>query len=53
MGGFVHVKTLKWWADPRSFISVCAVLAGVIALIPVNDGIAKLIALIAMLALLW
>lgn len=54
MGGFPLVRTQKWWAEPASFITVCAVLAGAIALIPVVDGFARLPALIAMLAfLLW
>ena len=53
MGGFPLVRTQKWWADPASFITACAVLAAAIALIPVVDGFARLPALIAMLALLW
>lgn len=53
MGGFPLVRTQKWWADPGSFITGCAVLAGAIALIPVVDGLAKLPALIALLALFW
>jgi hypothetical protein len=54
IGGFPLVRTQKWWADPGSFITACAVLAGAIALIPVIDGFARLPALIAMLAfLLW
>jgi hypothetical protein len=53
MGGFPLVRTQKWWADPGSFITACAVLAGAIALIPVVDGFARLPALIAGLAWLW
>ena len=53
MGGFPLVQTRKWWADPGSFITACAVLAGAIALIPVVDDIARLPALLAMLAWLW
>ena len=54
MGGFPLVRTEKWWAEPGSFITTCAVLAGAIALIPHVDGLARLPALIAMLAfLLW
>ena len=53
MGGFPLGRTQKWWADPGSFITACAVLAGAIALIPVVDGLARLPALIAMLAYLW
>ena len=53
VGGFPLVRNKKWWADPGAFISACAVLAGVIALIPVVDGFAKLPALIAMLAWYW
>jgi hypothetical protein len=53
MGGFPLVRTQKWRADPGSFITACAVLAGAIALIPIVDGFAKLPALIAMLAWLW
>jgi hypothetical protein len=53
MGGFPLVRTQKWWADPGAFITTCAVLAGSIALIPVVDGIARLPALLAMLAWLW
>jgi len=53
MGGFPLVQTQKWWADPGTFITACAVLAGAIALIPVIDSIAKLPALIAMLAWFW
>jgi len=47
------VRTRKWWADPGSFITACAVLAGATALIPVIDEVARLPALIAMLAWLW
>lgn len=53
VGGFPLVRTQKWWADPGSFITACAVMAGAIALIPVIDGLARLPALIAMLAWLW
>lgn len=53
MGGFPLVRTRKWWADPGSFITACAVLAGAIALIPAVDDFARLPAIIAMLALLW
>ena len=53
VGGFPLVRTKKWRAEPGSFITTCAVLAGAIALIPVVDGFAKLPALIAMLAWLW
>jgi hypothetical protein len=52
MGGFPVVRTRKWWFDPGSFITACAVLAGATALIPVIDGFASLPALIAMLAML-
>lgn len=52
MGGFPLVRTQKWWAEPGSFITSCAVLAGAIALIPAVDAFARLPALIAMLALL-
>ena len=53
IGAFPLGRTQKWWADPGSFITVCAVLGSGIALIPVVDGIARLPALIAMLAWLW
>jgi len=53
MGGFPLVRTQKWWTDPGSFITACAVLAGAIALIPVVDDLARLPALIAMLAWFW
>jgi hypothetical protein len=53
MGGLPLVRTRKWWADPGSFITACAVLAGATALIPVIDEVARLPALIAMLAWLW
>lgn len=53
VGAFSLGRTQKWWADPGSFITVCAVLAGTIAVIPVVNGLAKLPALIAMLAWLW
>jgi len=53
MGGFPLVRTQKWWADPGSFITVCAVPVGAIALIPVVDDLARLPALIAMLAWFW
>jgi hypothetical protein len=53
IGGFPLIRTQIWWADPGSFITGCAVLAGVIALIPVVDCFAKLPALIAMLGWLW
>ena len=53
MGGFPLVRTQKWWAEPGSFITACAVLAGAIALIPVVDDLARLPALIAVLAFLW
>ena len=53
LGGFPLARTQKWWADPGSFITVCAVLAGAITLIPVVGGSASLPALFAMLAWLW
>lgn len=53
VGGFPLVRNKKWWADPGAFITACAVLAGVIALIPFVDGFVKLPALIAMLAWFW
>jgi hypothetical protein len=53
VGGFPLVRTQKWWADPGAFITACAVLAGAMALIPAVDDIAKLPALIAMLAWFW
>lgn len=53
MGGFPLVRTQKWWADPGSFITACAVLAGAIVLIPGVDILARLPALIAMLAWFW
>jgi hypothetical protein len=46
-------RTQKWWADPGSFITVCAVLAGAIAMIPAVNGAARLPALVASLAWLW
>jgi hypothetical protein len=53
IGAFPLGRTQKWWADPGSFITVCAVLAGVVAVIPFVDGIARLPALIAMFAWFW
>ena len=53
MGGFPLRRTQKWWADPGSFITVCAVLASAFALIPAVDGFARLPASIGMLAFLW
>jgi len=53
MGGFPLVRTQKWWADPGAFITACAVAAGGIVLIPGVDGLARLPALIAMLAWIW
>ena len=53
VGGFPLVRTQKWWADPGSFITACSVLAGAIALIHAVNGLARLPALIAMLAWLW
>jgi hypothetical protein len=53
MGGFPLVRSPKWWADPGTFITGCAVLAGAIALIPGVDALAKLPASIAMLAWPW
>lgn len=53
IGAFPLGRTQEWWADPGSFVTVCAVLAGGVAVIPVVDGIAKLPALIAMLAWFW
>jgi len=54
MGAFPLVRTRKWWAEPGSLITICAVLAGAFALIPAVDGVARLPALIAILTwLLW
>jgi hypothetical protein len=53
IGGFPLVRSRKWWADPGSFMTACAVLAGAVALIPVVDGFARLPASIAGLAWLW
>jgi len=52
MGAFPLMRTQKWWAEPGSFITACGALAGVFALIPSIDGVARLPALIAMLSLL-
>jgi hypothetical protein len=53
IGAFPLGRTQKWWADPGSFITACAVLAGAMAMIPAVDGAARLPARIAMLAWLW
>jgi hypothetical protein len=53
IGAFPLGRTQKWWTDPGSFITVCAVLAGAIAMMPVVEGVARLPSLIAMLAWLW
>jgi hypothetical protein len=53
MGGFPLVRTQKWWADPGAFITACTALAGGITLIPAIGEVARLPALIAMLAWLW
>jgi hypothetical protein len=53
IGAFPLGRRQKWWGDPGSFITVCAVLAGAIAVIPVVDGLARGPALIAMLAWFW
>jgi hypothetical protein len=53
MGGFPLVGTQKWWADPGTFITACTALAGGLALISVIGEVARLPALIAMLAWLW
>jgi hypothetical protein len=53
IGGFPLVRTQKWWADPGSFITACAVPAGVLALIPAVDGLARMPAWFAMFAWYW
>ncbi len=53
MGAFPLVRNRKWWADPGAFITACAVLAGGLALIPAVDVVARLPALIAILAWFW
>ncbi|MGA9668662.1 MAG: hypothetical protein WBQ94_05595 [Terracidiphilus sp.] len=53
LGAFPLVRNptwRRWWGEPGSFITVCAVLAGLLALIPAVDTIARLPALLAMLA---
>ncbi len=53
IGAFPFARTQKWWAEPGAFITVCAVLAGILATIPTIDGLARLPASIAMLAWFW
>lgn len=53
MGGFPLVRPKRWWTEPGAFITACTVIASIVALIPVVDGLAKLPALVAFLAWLW
>ncbi|MGA2850301.1 MAG: hypothetical protein ABSE46_15000 [Terracidiphilus sp.] len=48
-----HPHWRRWWGEPGTFITVCAVLGGLLALIPGVDTIARLPALVAMLAWFW
>lgn len=56
MGAFPLVRNpswRRWWSEPGSFLTVCAVSAGLLALIPVVDSGARLLGLPAMFAWLW
>ncbi|HWA95381.1 MAG TPA: hypothetical protein VG844_12340 [Terracidiphilus sp.] len=53
IGMFPLGRTQKWWAEPGAFITVCAVLAGTIAVIPAIDRLARFPAAIATLAWFW
>lgn len=53
IGAFPLGRSQKWWADPGAFITICAVLAGVFAVLPAVDVIARLPALLAMVAWFW
>jgi hypothetical protein len=43
----------KWWGEPGTFITLCAVLAGLLALFPAVEGAARPPALLGMLAWYW
>jgi len=56
MGAFPLVRTpswRRWWSEPGTFITVCAVPAGLLALIPAVDTVARLFALPAIFAWFW
>jgi len=56
VGAYPLVRTpswRKWWTEPGLFITVCAVSAGLLAMIPAVDGIALLFAYPAILGWFW
>jgi len=53
VGAFPLIRPKRWWAEPGAFITVCAVIAFPFALIWPNDHVARLPALLAMLAWFW
>jgi hypothetical protein len=56
MGAFPLVRNprwRRWWGEPGTFITVCAVIGGLLMLIYPNTGAARLFALPAMLAWFW
>jgi hypothetical protein len=53
IGSFPLVRPERWWAEPGAFITACTVVASIIALAPVVDGLAKLPALVAFFGWMW
>jgi hypothetical protein len=53
VGSFPLIHPRRPWGEPGAFITVCAVLALMLAMIPVVDGAARLPALIAWCGWLW
>lgn len=53
IGGFPLVRPRRWWWEPGAFITLCAVAAFVLVLIPVIGALSKLPMLFAALAWLF
>jgi hypothetical protein len=54
VGSFPLVAPRQWWAEPGVLITLCTVIAGGLALLPMIEGMAQLPALIAMITwILW
>jgi len=56
LGAFPLVRTprwRRWWGEPGAFITVCAVIGGLLMLIYPDTGAARLFGMLAMLAWFW
>lgn len=53
LGGFRLARRPEWWRDPATFLTACAIVAGILGLLPGVDLAARLPALVAGLCWYW